>query len=555
MKTKFRLTSLLLSFLLLTSLFGCSMPGIGEGSREDTSTNASTTVDLTEEIKLEENTAAPDVPDSTDIPAETEPVPDTSVFVPETTVSVPETTVYIPETTDIPYSPSLDFGGETVRILYASDAERNEFNPEESGDIIDDYIYLRNKAVEERLNIKFEWTGMEANASKSLVYLTYAEHSSNAGEPFDIYAATRRAMGLAIEKSLIQDLNLIQKASPYSPDPLYLHDHLKVDMTIGGADFLVTGDISANALLQMNAIFYNTQLAENFGYGDIGILVPEGLWTLDKLIELSSGVYVDFDGDGRKSPGDRYGFTQSTYVNNDAFYSGSGLKFFDSDPTGDLYIKASADMTSEKSAYLNDKLFSFFKATDSYTSDPTIANNYSLNPFIEENSLFCHSTLSFADKGGKFSEPEFKYGILPIPKYDEKQEEYITTLSNQAVFWGIHNYNSEERITMSAAVIEARLYEGHTNVAPAVFENVLKQRYMFSDYREIFDLMRASVRVDFGKLFAHDTAELPTMFARSITSSANHWIMSAMNSQTRAQIQRSEKELNRAIEYALTNQN
>ncbi len=551
MKNKLRLISILLVILLLASFWGCSMPGIGTDSGEATSEKATTTLPP-EDIVIEGTTwdEGIEYETETEFPDPfTEPVP----------VTTPD-----PVVTDCPFYPTAEFGGEPVRILYGSDAERNEFNAEEIPDLVEGYAYQRNVDTEKHLGVKLEWTGVASNASHAAEYIQFAENMHAAGEPFDIYVATRRAMGQMLTKSLLQDLNQIKDGYIDLSKPWYPAT-LREDLTVGGADFLVTGDISANALLQMNAIFYNVEFAEAWGRKDIASMVMDGTWTLDALIELSQGIYVDQDNSGSKTATDDYGFTQATYLDSDAFYSGSGLKFFETDPTGNSFVMTSADLTLTKAAYLNEKLYSFFEDPSSYVGSPySLDGNYTL-PFAEGRALFCHGTLSMTDNGiftagysgQRYLIFDFEYGILPIPKYDTEQEEYITTLSNKAVFWGIHNYSTAERALMSSAVIEIMAYKGYTEIAHAVFENVMKYRYRNANDENsaIFDIMRSSIRVDIGKLFSENTESLPSTFANGVRSSANHWIMSVTNSQYKVKLQRGESELNRLIEYALINQN
>jgi hypothetical protein len=378
-----------------------------------------------------------------------------------------------------------------------------------------------------------------------------------AGEGFDIYAATRRAMAQLLTKGYLQDFNLIQDGYIDLSKPWYFTTAELEDLTIGGANFLAAGDISANAILQMNVIFYNVGLAESYGHKDIVSKVEEGKWTLDTLIELSKVAYVDFDGSGNKSDADLYGFTQAQYLDSDAFYSGSGLKFFKIDPTGDNFVLQSDDMTSQKAVELNKKLFTFFDAPSSYTGTPySLDGKYTL-PFVSGGAMFCHAVLASADVGGELSTLDFEYGILPIPKYDENQEQHVTTLSNHAVYWGINNYLVKERSLMSSAVIETMALRGYREVTPALFEATMKMRFTSeskSKAADMFELIRDSVRIDVGKLFSENAAALPTLFANGVMTSENHWILSASNSHNIALIRRGESELNKSIEYAMQEQ-
>ncbi len=535
MKLHLRLITLLCALLLLASAWGCSMPGIGDESADNTAGTVIPGID-TDLATFEESTE-PEFPTDTEemtLPFGTEPVP---------------------ETTDPHALPSLDFNGETIKILYGSDAERNEFDPDLSGDLLDDSIFARNIAIEEQLDVTLEWASQPSNASNAATFVEYALNMSNAGEPFDIYAATRRAMAKLLTSALLRDFNKIENSYIDLSAPRY-PARLAEDLTIGGSVFLVTGDISANSLLQMNCIFYNVGLAENLGMiKDIAPMVSDGTWTLDALIELSNGLYVDQDGSGNKTSVDNYGFCCASYLNSDSFYSGSGLKFFEVGKTSESLAVPSDDLYSEKAFNLSEKLYGFFYDPNSYVQTPyAIEENYNL-PFIEERALFCHNVLGMANTD--LNKTGFEYGILPIPKYDIEQEEYITTLSNKAVFWGINLYSAKN--TVSSAVIEAMAHAGYSSIAPAIFESTMKYRYS-QDYssaveaQEIYDLMRCSISVDLGKLFSEDTSALTSTFANCVTSSASSWNITVSVASFRAQMTRGEKQLGNSLENAIAKQ-
>ena len=534
MKTKLRLTSILLVLLLLTSLFGCSMPGIGTDSGEGTEKKPAATVP--EDVFLEETTSV----DGVELETETE-------FLGPFTEPVPVTT---PEPGYIanPIEFTVNFHGEAVKVLYGNDADRNEFDLNETGEIVDDAIYLRNLKAEELLNVKFEWTGMSANGTQANEYFKFASAACAAGEGFDLYAATRRAMSQMLTSGLLQDFNLIENGYIDLSKPWYFTTAEREDLTIGGANFLAVGDISANAVLQTNVIFYNMRLTEKLGKTDPVTLVLEGRWTLDALIQLASDVYVDQDNSGSKTVADDYGFVQVSYLDNDAFYSGSGMKFMDIDPTGEVYVKFTDDIDSAKAGDLSAKLFAFLDSPSSYVGSALSAGaDYSI-PFAEDRALFCHGKLALADT----TVFEFEHGILPIPKYDLNQEQYVTTLSDKAVFWGISNYLYADRSLMSSAVIESMSLFGYRDVTPAIFENVMKIRYSNpSSKTDMFDLILESVRIDLAKLL-QESHKVTTLFDQSVSTSADMWALELK--QVRKLLTKYESNINSSIAYAIEEQ-
>ena len=50
-----------------------------------------------------------------------------------------------------------DLGGQTVRIYVRGDTIDTEFAAEQTGDIVDDAIYNRNRAIEDRLNVTLDY--------------------------------------------------------------------------------------------------------------------------------------------------------------------------------------------------------------------------------------------------------------------------------------------------------------------------------------------------------------------------------------------------------------
>ena len=107
---------------------------------------------------------------------------------------------------------------------------------------------------------------------------------------------------------------------------------------------------------------------------------------------------------------------------------------------------------------------------------------------------------------------------------------------------------------MSSAVIEYFAYYGYSEISPAVFENVMKERYYTqnSEKRDMFDLMRDSIRIDSGKFFA---TTLNSAFASGVTDSPDGWAITAADPQRISLIVKRLEAINRYIELSLANQN
>ena len=146
--------------------------------------------------------------------------------------------------------PQLDFGGETVNLLYWSDVENQEFEAEEfTGEIVNDAIYQRNTTVEDRLNIRYNWIGTPGNGGSIDSYVGKVRSSHTAGDnSYDILASYSRSIAGCLVNGLLTNL---ESAAYLDYEKPWWPDNLLEESTIDGHLYFVSGDISTNALHMM----------------------------------------------------------------------------------------------------------------------------------------------------------------------------------------------------------------------------------------------------------------------------------------------------------------
>lgn len=205
---------------------------------------------------------------------------------------------------------TLNYNNAAVRILYWQDVERDEFVSEGiTGDNIGDAIFTRNDRIENRLGVKLEFVGENGNNGNRTGFVKKVENTFNAGlREWDIVATYSRTAGMLAIKGYFSDLNAIDdnyidKSMPWWPASIV------ETMGVGDALYYVSGDASTNTLHFMYTIYYNKGLIAARGLTDPTEYVLNKTWTLDKLMEMTAGVYEDLDGDSKRSAGDFYGFT------------------------------------------------------------------------------------------------------------------------------------------------------------------------------------------------------------------------------------------------------
>ena len=472
MKRTVRLLALVLVFVMLLTAVACG------GTKDPAGENATTTTAPAGEVT------------TTEAVVETESPYDTDGYL----------------KSDLPED--LNFGGETVTVLYWEDVEHVEFESDEiTGDIVKDAIYTRNLHVEEKLGVTLAFLHTKGNGSNISQFKNFVGNAYTAGESeYDLIASYSRTTAACAQAGYcldLLDLDYLNFENPWWPASL-------IDIVgIGDSMYFASGDASVNVLHMMYCTLYNKDLITEYNLQDPVELVRSGKWTLEAMQSLSKDMYQDLDNDGKKSKGDFFGTTVGSY-HIDALYTGSGLRLVEQGE-GDQLLVVSQDFFSEKAIALCDNLGAWLATNDVYDSTDTTA-------FVAGNCIFdinrCRTAASLQDVS-------WSYGVLPVPKYDEAQENYISVMGNPFTLYAV--YANTKDANRAAAVLECWAAEAYRTTTPAQFETTMKLKYSESDVEaEMFDIIRSTVCFDMGRMFNNDLAAITDIFFGA-ADNGNSW--------------------------------
>ena len=400
----------------------------------------------------------------------------------------------------------LDFGGADVTILWWTDVEKPEFVVEEvTGDLINDAIYQRNVNVQEQLGVTFQWdsTKGQYNNGVGAAYAQYVGNGYNAGDTtWDLISAHSRTIALTAMYGYCADLMPLDHLDWEKP---WWPTVMTETATIGEKMYFVTGDVSINSIHMMYCIFYNKDIMNEYKIQDPAALVKEGKWTMENLQKVTTGLYQDLNGNNSKDYNDFLGFTSLNW-HYDAIYYGAGLKQCDADEENLFVI--SPDYFSEKAINLSDYMGAWAVSDDVLTD----SSNYR-TPFYND-SCFMVMT-RHKDVADTVVDSGFSYGIVPIPKYDEAQERHITVVGNPVSFYAIYANSKDQN--RAAAVLECWASEAYRNTTPALFETTMKLKYSETSVEaEMYDIIRAGIIFDIGRLFNSDLGAMSDQWDNSV---------------------------------------
>ena len=393
---------------------------------------------------------------------------------------------------------SIDYGGETVRILHSRcDFSEYAMAEEDIGnDAINDAIYKRNLYIEQDLGVTLEFNEEPYSYDKISTFIGRLEAwKSDPNTPIDLISAFTRMMPYIMMEGYLVDLNVYDDALDFdkvwwSEEGTKLHD-------IKGSLYFVTGDISPNVLRSMTVIFVNKVILESRGYKyeDFMEKVKAYEWTIDDLITMCEGMYAEGEG-GTAGPSldDTFGMA-TAWKHFDALYAGCGFEYMTKSNKDDEVIKLSADMFSESVANWMTKIQNWQKTGDFHCG--AVGSSIYEHNFMEGRSLF---VLHRAYHGFELQTTDINYAIVPTPMLNKEQGRYYTTIGYGYTAYGMCNISPD--YDRSAQTIQILGYYGYKLTTPAVFEVSFKGKFSKDDYTvQMFDIIRDSITYDIGRIY------------------------------------------------------
>jgi hypothetical protein len=413
-----------------------------------------------------------------------------------------------------------DYGGETIRILYRNGCSRGNWAlydvhkieiaaEEETGDVINDALYRRNKTVEERFNVNIVGMPYPNSSTNESEVAAYARRSINANsDDVDIVVTWSNHLANLAADGLFVDWNSIPNID--IEKPWWIKDAMKA-FTINGKTYLAMSDIIFSGVVgEAGFIMFNKELLAKFGLENPYTMGEENRWTIDILSEIVKGCYADVNGDGKRDADDTFGFTSDAWGSAYAWMWAGGSRATSKDantglPYYDLYTERNVSMLNK----VNDL---FYNNTGSAITNAK-GNSIDFKGRGDQSYLFSSGNALFMlDRVGVLCTPDyrnapFEFGIVPIPKYDQTQEKYLTMINEHASAMAVPVYNG--KLEMTGKIIEALSAESYKQLVPAYYEVALKTKYSRDEESvRMLDLIFEGVVYDFGLLYAIPTFDI-----------------------------------------------
>ena len=330
-----------------------------------------------------------------------------------------------------------------------------------TGDLLDDLLYERNSRIATDFEIEFSYYQLPYDQ----VNTTLNTQSTSGSDDYDFYIGHKYSFGTCAQNNYcynLGDITEIDLTQPWWDQSCY------DNMTVNGRTYVMTGDIFPSSMLFSSCLVFNRKMVKELGKSDAELfeLARNGGWTMDAMYDYCKDVTFDLNGDGKLAyTDDRYCLTSWMMDVPFSMYYACGENFVTIvDGTPEL------SYDTEKVIGIYDKIYKIIVEQNAYfvTDINVYATTYDV--FSGGRAMFCDMSLN---KISTFlSEMTDPYGILPMPKFDKAQSEYLSFVNGATAL--VMVAKTEEDPEFVGTILEAMATCNYDNVTPKLFQVITK---------------------------------------------------------------------------------
>ncbi|MCL1793766.1 MAG: ABC transporter substrate-binding protein [Oscillospiraceae bacterium] len=384
----------------------------------------------------------------------------------------------------------LKFAGNTFTILSRSELMfGTEMGvEEENGDIVNDAIYQRTIAIEDRFGITIDVVKILGIWGNEASFNNTIRNSVNAGDnAYDLVAGYSVAVAPLAADGIFTNWKKVPHINGNAP---WWIQKLEDELTIDGKLYFMTGDLSQTMIGSMMVFYFNKKLQNDYQIEDLYQTVLDGKWTYTRLYEISKSVYRDTNGDGEKNVGDTFGLCVEPGNFTDQMFVSMGQSLAPKGADGYPSLAINSPGTIDRLEKIN----SLFNENPGVFTIPESGERPSRELFKKGEALFTIGYMEFAEN---LRDMKDDFGIIPSPKYDESQEKYLGLTQDGFSLFCIPVTN--ERLDYVGAVTEAMAAESYKNLTPVYYETALKVKYSRDEVTsQMLDIIHDGIYFDFG---------------------------------------------------------
>ena len=420
--------------------------------------------------------------------------------------------------------PEMDWDGRAFHVLgmavlggYEQFKNFEICTDEQTGDVVNDAVFNRNLLLADTCNVQITESLFEDPQKELKRAVSTGERTYDASFQMIQSIQALTAFGC------FADLNSL----PYFDFDKPWWDHNAIDgMTVDGRLYVTTSDFNLRDKSRVYILCYNNELASAHQLDDLVPLVRDGKWTIDAMTQYCTVFASDVDGNGKMEIAyDNYGIGADSGTVVGTLFFALENRIVETDADGRFTLV----MQTERAVDSIDKILKLFEPQIGYFSNDTVGK-VSYDPtytfyykFRDGQQLFFTAFPHMLRNAS--ADCEFIYTILPMPKYDEAQTEYLSIVDfSLGMLFGVPSICEDS--SFSAFMLEALSHASRSTTRRAYYDTTCKCKYSYNeDSAEMLDLIFGNLIYDYGfitnigNLSSILVGEIPVQKRNVLTSS------------------------------------
>lgn len=415
----------------------------------------------------------------------------------------------------------LNYKGEKITFISVNDMDYDEL----TGDAVEDAIYERNKAVEERL-------GVEINVIKEETPIDKVIMAVNGGNTdYDVMV---ELCWRAAPKFTGNYFYNLRNTEYLDFDKPWWNQSFTDVVTYNDITFGVTGAMVLSLYRRTYVTVFNKDLFKDANQPFLYEHVENGSWTLDKQASLVPLFHRDNGNAQKDMVGDVYGFVSNDFIFVDPYWASCEVEIIKKNTDGDYeWVFESAKLHD-----MAEKVLGLYYGTGDAA-------------YIEHDDYQAEQTVMTVFSGGyaamgtmviqMLEEPamrnmEQEYGVVPIPKYSEDQKTYYSQMHDGFTIACLPNTVKSDRADMLSAVLEAMSSVSYRIVRPVYYETTLRTKLAQDPQSAaMMDIIVNNTVIDAGFVYSHSMGSFHQGFQQLVDKGENDAISRYKRMTTSAQ--------------------
>ena len=401
----------------------------------------------------------------------------------------------------------LKYNDAKINFITANDMDFDDL----TGDVVEDAIFERNKAVEERLDVEITFIREDTPIDKVITAV------NGGSSDYDVMVELCWRAAPKFTGNYFYNLRNTEYLDFEMP---WWNQSFTDVVTYNDITFGVTGAMVLSLYRRTYVTVFNKELFTDANQVFPFEHVEDGSWTLDKQASLVPLFHRDNGNAKKDMEGDIYGFVSNDFIFVDPYWASCEVEIIRKNSDGEYeWVFDTSDLHD-----MAEKVLALYYGTgdaayiehDDYQAEQTVMKVFS-GGYAAMGTMVIEQLEDAAMRN-----MTQEYGVVPIPKYSKDQKTYYSQMHDGFTIACFPNTVRSDRADMLSAVLEAMSSTSYRIVRPVYYETTLRTKLAQDPVSSaMMDLIVNNTVIDAGFVYSHSMGSFHQGFQQLVDSGKN----------------------------------